>query len=274
MNSIQLTVVIDNNSSIENAPGEHGLSLHLASQGQTLLFDAGRSHQIVANLETLGLSEPAPSWIALSHGHYDHTNGVPVLLQRYPQAKLHYHPRLLEPKWILDADQQWRYGGAPLAFYQLAPHYLQPLHSMELIPGVHASGSIVGENAQSFVRGRFFRNPGGHLRVDTFPEEQILIVRSARGVSIISGCAHTGLQAALEKKRSLFPREPLYALIGGLHLEGKTDAEYSAICQLIADAGIQKVMPLHCTGNGFLEYLKANMPQVFVAGSVGVSIEL
>ena len=275
MNSVKLTVVIDNNSERPDAPSEHGLCLHLRSADQVMLFDSGKSDLVLGNLDALGLASPAPEWIALSHGHYDHTTGVPALLARYPMAKLHFHPKLLEPKWILDSGDQWRYGGLPSAFFELDPSYLQPHRCcMELIPGVNASGSIAGDEAQSFVRTRFFRNPSGHTCVDAFPDEQVLLVKTEKGVSIISGCMHTGIVATLRKASERFPHEPFFALVGGLHLEGKSQEEFAEILKIIRDAVFQIVMPLHCTGKGFTDYLADHAPELWLPGSVGESLEL
>ncbi len=275
MNSVMLTVVVDNNSELLNAPSEHGLSLHLQSDNHNMLFDAGKSDLVLANLEALGLAAKSPEWIALSHGHYDHTTGVPALLSRYPKAKLHFHPKLLEQKWILDPGDQWRYGGLPSAFFELDALYLQPHQcGMELIPGVFASGSVAGDDAQSAVRSRFFRISNGCKCIDAFPDEQVLFVKTNKGVSIISGCMHTGIEATIKKARELFPQEPFYALVGGLHLEGKTQKEFETILNIIHEANFRVVMPLHCTGKGFVDYLANNNPELLLVGSVGKTIEL
>lgn len=270
MSDIVLTVVVDNNSTMEQAPSEHGLSLHILSQGKALLFDAGRSNLVIDNLKALGLDTIALEWIALSHGHYDHTTGVPALLEKYPQAKLNYHPRLVEPKWIMDNGTQWRYGGVPYAFYALSDEYRKPMRCcMELIPGVHSSGSILGDDAKSYQAGRFFRNAHGHTVVDAFPDEQVLLVVSEKGLSIVSGCMHTGLSATIARARVLFPDLPFYALIGGLHLDGKPDEHLAEVLELLLSHGFKKAMPLHCTGNGFVEFLEKNAPEMLVRGKVG-----
>ncbi len=275
MSDIVLTVVVDNNSTMEQAPGEHGLSLHIISNGKALLFDTGRSNLVMDNLKALGLDAIAPEWIALSHGHYDHTTGVAALLAKYPQAKLNFHPKLVEPKWILDNDSQWRYGGVPTSFYALPEDYRKPMRCcMELIPGVHSSGSILGDEAKSYQKGRFFRNAHGHKVIDAFPDEQVLIVISKNGLSIVSGCMHTGLSATLARAKVLFPELPFYALVGGLHLDGKSEEQLAEVWELLISHGFQKVMPLHCTGKGFVAFLENHAPEILVRGEVGSIIEL
>jgi len=275
MKTIQLTVVVDNHSHREDAPGEHGLCLHLRAGEQVVLFDAGRSDLATTNLRSLHLDSIPPSWVALSHGHYDHTTGVAALLAMFPSAKLSYHPQLTEPKWILDEGEQWRYGGVPTSFHDLGAKYLQPTeNSIELVDGIMTSGSIVGDHARSFVRGRFFCNATGHTVIDAFPDEQVLLVQTDKGLSIISGCMHTGLEATLCKARELFPNMPFYALVGGLHLEGAGLERCKAILKIFHEHQFQKIMPLHCSGNTFVEYLSSHAPDIFEQGFVGASIEL
>ncbi|HSQ41934.1 MAG TPA: MBL fold metallo-hydrolase [Fibrobacteraceae bacterium] len=273
-NKILMTVVVDDQSRCAEAPAEHGLSLHFRSQGRALLFDTGKSDLVLSNLAALGLTKESPEWIVLSHGHYDHTNGAPALMARYPQSRLHFHPKLTDPKWILDGPEQWRYGGVPSGFMDFSSRSQAGRCSMELLPGIFSSGSLAGDFAQTFEPGRFFRNETGHLRADAFPDEQALFVRTELGLSLISGCAHTGIPALIAKAQELFPREPFYALVGGFHLNGKTTDQMEPIVEKILQVGFQKVMPLHCTGPAFSELLAARYPELLVPGHVGVTLEL
>lgn len=275
MKSIKLTVIIDNNSNREDASSEHGLCLHLQSGNQVALFDTGRSDLVVSNLKALALDHISPLWIAFSHGHYDHTTGTQALLTLFPQTKLCYHPALTEPKWVLDPGEQWRYGGIPSSFHEIPPdRHHSTNQSFELIPGIWTSGSIAGDFARSFVRNRFFRNSAGHTVTDTFPDEQVLFVITEKGLSIISGCMHTGLEATLHKAKERFPETPFYALIGGLHLEGVSEARFAEILGILRENQFQKIMPLHCTGQSFVDYLTVHAPEIMEHGSVGVSIEI
>jgi len=275
MKRVILTVVIDNNSDREDAPSEHGLCLHLQSANQAILFDTGRSDLVVSNLKALALDHKAPQWIVLSHGHYDHTTGAHALHALFPEAKFCYHPVLTEPKWILDTGDQWRYGGVPMSFHEIPSDYhVSSSQSTELIPGIWTSGSIAGNLAHSFVRKRFFRNSTGHTVADAFPDEQVLFVITEKGLSIISGCMHTGLEATLRKAKELFPETPFYALVGGLHLDGVDNERSAEILRILQENKFQKIMPLHCTGQNFVDYLSTHALEMLVRGSVGSSIEL
>lgn len=273
-NKIILTVVVDNHSSSKECPGEHGLSLHLQSQNQCMLLDAGKSDLVLGNLKNLKLAKNAPEWIAFSHGHYDHTNGTLALLQEFPNVKLHFHPALTRPKWILDAPETWRYGGVPCGFPQkMNEIYKTP---QELIPGIYASGSLLNDEVpkQKNTAFRFYYKEGDTLKEDFFIDEQVLIVQSRKGVSIVSGCAHTGIAKAIQKTAEMFPNPNFYALIGGFHLSAASACEITENIELILKNKFKKVMPLHCSGEAFSKELAQKHPSIFVHGEIGTQIEI
>lgn len=274
--TVQMTVVVDNVSHQELIPGEHGLSLLLQSGNQAMLFDAGKTSLVMHNLQALKLDHLPIEWLALSHGHYDHTGGVPALLQRYPQIRLHAQPQVKEPKWILDEGTSWRYGGIPFELARLMAQDDDAVAQgfQELIEGVYASGSVLKDLPGHQTTGRFFRNISGNLIQDDFCDEQVLLVKTSHGLSIVSGCMHVGLWATIQKARVLFPETPFYALIGGLHLRDGSETDFSQVLQQVENAGFAWVLPLHCTGNPFVDYLKKQAPHLYRNGSVGESFEL
>ena len=72
---IKVTVLMENTS-----PGslihEHGLSLHLSYRGHSVLLDAGSSGRFTDNAAALGVDLSAAEAAALSHGHWDHADGL------------------------------------------------------------------------------------------------------------------------------------------------------------------------------------------------------
>lgn len=73
---------------IENMPDskgelicEHGLSLQIEFRGKRILFDTGQTGDFLKNAEKLKKSMQDLDMIIISHGHYDHSGGVPKLVK-------------------------------------------------------------------------------------------------------------------------------------------------------------------------------------------------
>lgn len=83
----------------ENAAGKtgvaaHGLSYLIFKDAHTLLFDTGPSDVFIRNAEAMGLDVDQAEAIVLSHGHWDHTNGLALKFrgQKLEGKRLVAHP--------------------------------------------------------------------------------------------------------------------------------------------------------------------------------------
>mmetsp|Transcript_791 Transcript_791/g.587 ORF Transcript_791/g.587 Transcript_791/m.587 type:complete len:143 (-) Transcript_791:43-471(-) len=73
-----ITTLVEN-TQLDNNDGliaEHGLSLHIAFNGNQLLFDTGASDVFSKNAEKLGKNLSDIQKVVISHYHYDHGGGL------------------------------------------------------------------------------------------------------------------------------------------------------------------------------------------------------
>ena len=72
----RITTLIENsqgeNLSLET---EHGLSFLIEKNSHKVLFDTGQSGAFIENAHKLGLTLNDLEFVAISHGHYDHSGG-------------------------------------------------------------------------------------------------------------------------------------------------------------------------------------------------------
>lgn len=78
---MKLTVLMDNHTEIDVYHlGEPAVSYWLEADGKRFLFDTGYSDAFLKNAKAMGIDLTTADAILLSHGHNDHTGGLPDLL--------------------------------------------------------------------------------------------------------------------------------------------------------------------------------------------------
>ncbi len=70
-----------------------------------------------------------------------------------------------------------------------------------------------------------------------------------KGLVVFTGCSHAGVINVLTHARSQVPGVPLYAVMGGLHLSGAgPERIIGETVRDLADFGLRRIVPAHCTG--------------------------
>ncbi len=90
---------------------------------------------------------------------------------------------------------------------------------------------------------------------DHFHDELVMVISSAKGLIIITGCSHSGIRNILKKVKSVFPGQKIGALVGGLHLSRKSILEVKLSANFLIDQGISQVAACHCTGDELARHL-------------------
>lgn len=89
--------------------------------------------------------------------------------------------------------------------------------------------------------------------------EQSLAVKTDKGIVVIAGCSHSGVDTILKQAAAI---GPVYALIGGLH----------GFSNFKALEGLSMVCPTHCTQH--IPEIKNRYPEIYMEGGAGRIIEV
>jgi 7,8-dihydropterin-6-yl-methyl-4-(beta-D-ribofuranosyl)aminobenzene 5'-phosphate synthase len=95
-NQVILKILVENDNEIN----EHGLSIHIEYDDLKILFDAGQSDLYQKNAKKLGIDLTKIDLVVLSHGHYDHGNGLKYLSQKI----LLCHPKVFSRRFREDGS--------------------------------------------------------------------------------------------------------------------------------------------------------------------------
>ncbi|UAN60707.1 MBL fold metallo-hydrolase [Serratia sp. JSRIV006] len=220
-----------------------GLSLLVQDESDSVLFDTGPDGSFLQNAAQMGINLDSLTAAVLSHGHYDHSGGVPWLPDN---SRIICHPGV----------QDVRYAAVNLLgrikkIKRLSPEVDYSRHAMELtrtpmqiserflwsgeieVPAPKAYGII--ENAQ--------QSP------DYIADEGVLIYKSDRGLIIITGCGHRGIINIVRHCQKITGIDKIHALIGGFHLRYASPLRLLQVQRFLKQIKPEKVMGCHCTGS-------------------------
>jgi 7,8-dihydropterin-6-yl-methyl-4-(beta-D-ribofuranosyl)aminobenzene 5'-phosphate synthase len=261
---------------------EQGLSLWIEvsdnDRTMRILYDFGRSEQVLLrNVELLGLDFRTLDYLVLSHGHLDHYGCLFHVLENTSDGcKLIVHPGSYGRKrffrqtdgtyvgpWEIDARVFNQFGSR-----------LEPKDTpSDLGVGVHVSGEI--EKKTEFEPGmpNAFVEVNGELVHDEIPDDQsIFIELEGKGIVVLTGCCHAGVVNTLAYARKLFPEQPIYALIGGLHLNSASGEQMQNTIEYLSQSEIRYISGLHCTGYYAQRILMEKFRDCWLPNTVGTKL--
>ena len=142
---IRITILVDNRAN-EGLLAEHGLSLWIEASGQRLLFDTGQGPALASNAGKLGVALHSADTLVLSHGHYDHTGGVPLVIESAPAVHVFCHPAVPTSRYSIRNGAARPIGmpeSARSALERVPPERLHwTTQPIEIAPGIGLTGPI------------------------------------------------------------------------------------------------------------------------------------
>ena len=247
MTPLRVTVLSDNTAMTRSTRGEHGLAYHLQTPSRNILFDTGQGLVLADNAQALNIPLSNIDTIAFSHGHYDHTGGLPHVMaaSRRPVA-IHLHPHALSPRY-----NKTRHIGIPPAARGALNHpnaRLSPNTGPATIaPGIRLTGCIPRPHPEDLPSETYHLDPN-QQNPDPIDDDQALFFDAPQGLVILLGCAHAGLIHTIRHIRQLAPNRPLHALIGGMHLGNAGTTRLEWVIRQLREIAPNILVPLHCTG--------------------------
>jgi 7,8-dihydropterin-6-yl-methyl-4-(beta-D-ribofuranosyl)aminobenzene 5'-phosphate synthase len=126
-------------------------------------------------------------------------------------------------------------------------HFLEHASATELAPGVWLTGPVPRQfNERKWPKSRRLVTPD-RLVEDSLPEDQA-VVRTERGLVVLTGCGHAGIGNIMAYAQKLHQGVPVRAVLGGLHLLEADEAQLAWTAGRMRDAGMRYLLGAHRTG--------------------------
>lgn len=248
--TLSLTILIENEGAQPDLVAEHGFSVLINKGKNCLLYDTGQSSAVIENAAALGHDLSRISHIVLSHGHYDHTGGLPHVLAHAPKTTVVAHPAAFQPKYGLQNDGYYKPNGIPVAPHDMdAPIRVHtPKSKEELLPGIHLLGAAPFVTRYEEVSPRFHVKQHGEEQHDEMEDEITMVIETGDGLVVLTGCAHRGAVNIMHQVMAHFPKTPIAAIVGGFHLGSTSEEKIGLRVKAFSQMPIPLIYLAHCTG--------------------------
>ena len=246
----QITILVENYA-YKTQFAEWGFSAHINYNGQRFLLDVGQSGScVLKNAAKLHVDLTSLNGIILSHGHYDHTDGLKLVLQTQKSTAIYAHPNLFATRYSDSRDSLY-YTGIKYTRHELestlsATFHLHP-GLTQIADRIYMTGEVPFTNSMETIPARFKVEVNSQIIPDTFPDDNSIIIDDPKGLIIIFGCAHRGIVNIMNFAKKEFNKK-IYAIMGGTHLYNASPEHFAFVVDFIKHEDIKLIAPGHCSG--------------------------
>jgi 7,8-dihydropterin-6-yl-methyl-4-(beta-D-ribofuranosyl)aminobenzene 5'-phosphate synthase len=281
-----------------------GLSLFLQSvhsnETRSLMLDFGYSPEaLLNNIDITGVDPGKLDALIVSHGHYDHFGGLLGFLNRY-QSILPADIKLYaggEDNFCHRVQSSGTQG----QFTDFGVLDRRELASRKVATVLCETPTIIAGHA--FTSGKIKRSSPERVLPNTLvefaikdglgcdashyapaelqgkivPDEHLhehatCFHLKDRGLVVISSCGHVGIVNSVRQAQEVSGIQKVHAIVGGFHL-GPAPADY--LTQVVAEMAKLEpdvVIPMHCSGNNFIQAARQQMPGKLLVPTTGAQI--
>jgi len=210
---------------------------------ERVLFDTGEKPvPLFRNMENLSVKLSDIEAVVISHDHWDHTGGLWELLKKRAGLTVYACPHFSQ-KFKAKVNT---FKGKLIELEKLT----------EVTENIFSTGEI-----------------GGTYKGKDMPEQSV-VIKTDKGITLITGCAHPGIVKIVERVKKDFPMETFYSVIGGLHLINNNRKAIKTTFERLRDTKIKKIGATHCSGKKAKKFFKQEYENDVISIKVGQTLEV
>lgn len=234
---LRVAILVDNVAGA-NTQAEHGLSYLIEYNQIRILFDTGQTDLFLRNAQQMDIDIKDVDYIVLSHGHFDHGNG----LNHINGGKLICHPNCFAKRYRQDGGA---YLGLKNSWEDISEKFDLTTSSnpLEIHSGAYFLGEIPRKTSFESQTTPFILSDGSP---DFILDDSALAFSLKKGVFVITGCGHAGIVNTLEHAKTVTGEKNILGIMGGFHLK-KNDIQTQQTVDYLRTNNASEVFPSHCT---------------------------
>jgi len=275
---LEIVTLSENTVSDRDLLGEWGLSFFIKAGKSSFLFDTGGGATIAANADVLGVDLSTVDAILLSHGHFDHTGGLPCALRKIGKASVpvYGHPDIFSAKYSRKGKDRYVYAGMPWMrgeMERLGADFRLSSEPVRFGDDVILSGEEPMVTDFEKVSDRLLiRTDGGGYEHDEMNDDQSLFIVTDLGLVVLLGCAHRGMINIIRYAVELTGVDRIHMVVGGTHLYPADKHQVEQSIEALRDLDLRWIGVSHCTGGAAGARLAAAFGEKFFFNNVGTRI--
>lgn len=243
---IKIAILNDTRNSNKSKFGnDDGFSVYIEAYENKILFDAGPTENFKKNAEILGINLNKVDTVVLSHGHYDHGNGLKYFNKK---VKFIAHPNCVLKRWW--KDDYSHYSGICLSKEELENKYnvIFSRESYKINDNTYFLGEI--ERRNPIILKKWVLENGQN---DQVLDDSGIVINTEKGIVVIAGCSHSGICNIIEQAKKVTKNNNILAVIGGFHLR-EINYNTDEVIKYM-EKNVQNVILAHCTADIVCEKL-------------------
>lgn len=235
---MKLTILTENMAGGEFL-AEHGLSYLIEHDGKSILFDTGHSDVFLKNSSLKEYNiEKSIDAIVLSHGHWDHGNG----LEHISNKTLITHPNSFIKRFRKGGDQNI---GLSLSKSEIEKKFnlIESASPYYITKNIIFLGEIPRVNNFESQKTTFVDEQNND---DFVIDDSALAIIQDNELIIVTGCSHAGICNIVDYAIKISKIDKVKVIIGGFHLK-KDDSQTQKTIDYLKHLNLGQVFPSHCT---------------------------
>ena len=236
---MEIKILFDNAAADKKFSTGWGLSYLIDGD---ILFDTGdKPKPLLKNIKNAGVNISDIKRVVISHDHWDHTGGLWALLKENPKLKVYGCPDFSK-----SFKKKVKAAGCEL---------IENDSFGEIRKNIYTTGSMAGKYLGLYL------------------PEQSLVLKTPKGLTVLTGCAHPGIINIIEKVRENIAGN-IYLAFGGFHLGNSFKKTIAKILEKFKELKIEKAAPSHCSGQKAMDMFKEEYGEDFIEIKVGDTIDI
>ncbi|MCK4561055.1 MAG: MBL fold metallo-hydrolase [Calditrichia bacterium] len=250
LSHVKLTILSENRVVNPNLIAEQGLSIFVETPNGNILFDTGQTRAFLHNAQHLKIDLRQTDKITFSHGHYDHTGGLPHFLQEVKPVEIICHPALIHKKYRVYPEGRTNIGvpWEKKEMQSLGAKFIFKTHSFEIFPDIWISGEIPRNSKYEYIDETYQQRVSVSYIHDEIHDDMCLVINTAHGLIVLLGCGHAGPINSIKHAMRLTKTKHIFAVMGGMHLHHAPEEKIKKIMRNLELLKPDFLVPLHCTG--------------------------